>query len=156
MRVQVNLASKPFQNRSLFWLIIFVVLGAVVFAGLSVTSRSASLAIREQSLKEAVDLQNHQIAELKDHQPKFKPVDVSREDFQMLRAANELVGRKALAWTSLLSDLQRIMPHDVRVLSIAVSRAADEKGERHTAQEQQSIDWLSRKVPLVLTVATKD
>ncbi|HZS45896.1 MAG TPA: hypothetical protein VFC63_12400 [Blastocatellia bacterium] len=155
MRFQVNLASKPFQNRSLFWITIFIVLGVVAMVGLDITASSAEYSAREQSLKEDVDIQRRQIEDLKARQPKFQPVPVSQQDYQMLLSANELVERKALSWTWLLSDLERIVPHDVRVLSIAVARAADDKGERRGSQ-QQAVDWLSRKVPLTLIVATKD
>jgi hypothetical protein len=156
MRYQVNLASKPFQNRSLFWLGILAGFGIVAFLALQITASSAEMAAEAETLKDKTNQQNTQIGILKDKQPKFTAVNVSQENYEMLAAAHELVGRKALSWTALLSEMEKIMPHDVRLLNISVLRTAADKGERRSASEQTVVNWLSRKVPLTLELATKD
>jgi len=156
MRYQVNLASKPFQNRSLFWLGILAGFGIVAFLALQITGSSAELAAEAETLKDKTFQQTKQIEVLKEKQPKIETVNVSQENYEMLAAAHELVGRKALSWTALLSDLERLMPHDVRLLNISVLRAAADKGERRSAAQQTSTNWLARKVPLTLELATKD
>ena len=157
MRYQVNLASKPFQNRSLFWLGIFAGFGILAFLALQITGSSAELAAEAETLKDKTFQQNKEIDLLKQKQPKIETVNVSQENYEMLRAAHELVGRKALSWTALLSEMERIMPHDVRLLNISVLRtAADKTGERRSAAQQTVVNWLARKVPLTLELATKD
>src|SRR5882724_343121 len=156
MRYQVNLASKPFQNRSLFWLSILAGFGIVAFVALQITGSSAVLASEAETLKDKTTQQEKQISVLKDKQPKITSVNVSQENYEMLAAAHELVGRKALSWTALLSEMERVMPHDVRLLNISVLRAAADKGERRSATQQTVANWLDRKVPLTLELATKD
>jgi len=157
MRYQVNLASKPFQNRSLFWLGILAGFGIVAFLALQITGSSAVLAAEAESLKDKTFQQNKEIEVLKQKQPKIETVNVSQENYEMLRAAHELVGRKALSWTQLLSEMELIMPHDVRLLNISVLRTAGDKGgERRSASQQTVVNWLARKVPLTLELATKD
>src|SRR5882724_9853264 len=156
MRYQVNLASKPFQNRSLFWLSIFVGFGIIAFVALQITASSAEYTSEIQTLTDKTAQENKEIEILKQKQPKVESVNVSRQDYEMLRAAHELVGRKALSWTALLSEMERVMPHDVRLLNISVLRAAADKGERRSATQQTVANWLDRKVPLTLELATKD
>src|SRR5882724_9715510 len=98
MRYQVNLASKPFQNRSLFWLGILAGFGILAFVALQITASSAELASEAQTLTDKTFQENKEIDVLKAKQPKIDTVKVSQQDYEMLRAAHELVGRKALSW----------------------------------------------------------
>src|SRR6185369_14161792 len=117
----------------LFWLGILAGFGIVAFLALQITGSSAVLATEAETLKDKTYQQNKQIEVLKEKQPKIVPVNVSQENYEMLRAAHELVGRKALSWTALLSEMERIMPHEVRLLNISVLRTAADKGERRSA-----------------------
>ena len=65
MRYQVNLASKPFQNRSLFWLGILAGFGIVAFLALQITGSSTVLASEAESLKDKTFQQNKDIDVLK-------------------------------------------------------------------------------------------
>ena len=156
MLYRVNLANKPFQNRSLFWLSLTLGLVIVLFLGVWVTQSSAAAAVEARALDERLATQEREKAVLLQNQPKPpEPVNLTQQDYEALRAAQELIGRRAMSWTSLLSHLERITPRDVRVVSISVARGEPGSGERR-GLNVGPVNWLTSKVPLTLEVATKD
>lgn len=119
MPTKLNLASKPFSNRSLPWVvtsvIILVSLIALVFIVRS-TSRANALAAAVQ----------HDINTLKQQEiearRKAEAVknSLTAEQLQTLGAAHTLVDRKHFSWSRLFADLELALPGSVRVKRIAV------------------------------------
>jgi len=119
MPTKLNLASKPFSNRSLPWVvtsvIIVVSLIALVFI-VRATSRANALAAAVQ----------HDINTLKQQEiearRKAEAVknSLTTEQLQTLGAAHTLVDRKHFSWSRLFADLESALPGSVRVKRIAV------------------------------------
>jgi Tfp pilus assembly protein PilN len=119
MPTKLNLASKPFSNRSLPWVvtsvIILVSLIALVFI-VRATSRANALAATVQ----------HDINTLKQQEiearRKAEAVknSLTAEQLQTLGAAHTLVDRKHFSWSRLFADLESALPGSVRVKRIAV------------------------------------
>jgi hypothetical protein len=116
----LNLASKPFSNRSLPWalaaIILFVsVIGLVFVVRLTTVARREARAVeleinslrqQEQSLVKGAE-------EVRD--------SLNAEQQQAVPAAHQLVDRRTFSWSRLLVDLEASLPPNVRVSRIAVS-----------------------------------
>lgn len=119
MPTKLNLASKPFSNRSLPWVVTGVVvlfsLVALVFI-VRATSRTNALAAVVQK-----DINTLKQQEIEGRQ-KAQAVknSLTTEQLQILGAAHTLVDRKHFSWSRLFADLELALPGTVRVKRIAV------------------------------------
>lgn len=119
MPTKLNLASKPFSNRSLPWvvtaLLVLVSLISLVFIVRATRNANAQAAVVQHDL---IGL-NHQETELRE---KAQAVlrSLSSEQVQTLEATHLLVDRKQFSWSLLFADLESALPGDVRVKRIAV------------------------------------
>ena len=120
MRPLVNLSSRPFLNRRLFWLtvlLLFVIPSYFAIDALGVLGK------RRSELR-TLD------SEIQRLQGAIKPVDktgaanatISADRNLQLVAASELIARRAFSWSQLLDDIERNLPAGVRVLRVAVAQ----------------------------------
>ncbi|MEP6569688.1 MAG: hypothetical protein ABJC10_07945 [Acidobacteriota bacterium] len=132
MPTKLNLASKPFSNRSLPWVVTTVVivvsLVALVFI-FRATSRANAMSAVVQN-----DVNNLKGQEL-DLRNKVQAVknSLTPEQLQTLGAAHTLVDRKRFSWSRLFADLESALPGDVRVKRIAV-RGVSSRGNETLAE----------------------
>jgi len=115
----LNLASKPFNNHLLPWLLTAVVL-FISMIGLLIVVRY-TLDGRRQAAAIQIDinnLRNQEQALLKN--AKEVKESMTPEQLQALQGAHQLVDRKRFSWTRLLADLEAALPANVRVTRIAV------------------------------------
>jgi len=119
MPTKLNLASKPFNNRSLPWvvttLVIFVSLVCLVFI-VRATGRANAQAAAVQ--KDINDLKQQEL-NLRKQADAIKN-SLTAERLQTLAAAHTLVDRKHFSWSRLFADLESALPGTVRVKRIAV------------------------------------
>lgn len=119
MPTKLNLASKPFSNRSLPWavttLVIFVSL-VFLFLIVRATSRANATAVEVQN-----DINNlgQQAQNLRQKAEAVKN-SMTPMQLQTLEAAHTLVDRKQFSWSRLFADLESVLPGNVRVKRIAV------------------------------------
>lgn len=124
MRIPINLAHEPFQhNRRML-------VGSAVAALLLVVSLFYLISLSAAERRETRDTQavlnrvNRQLNAIRNEQTKL--------DTQMRRPGNEvaldrivllneLIKLKATSWTRIFSDLEKVVPPNVRVLSIRPS-----------------------------------
>ena len=128
MPTKVNLASKPFSNRSLPWVVTGVVI-AISLIMLVFLVRATRLANAQAAVIQAeVNTLNSQ-----EHQVRQKAEAVKNsltpEQFQALTAAHTLVDRKQFSWSRLFADLESALPGNVRVKRIAVRDVATRGNE---------------------------
>lgn len=119
MSNSLNLASKPFSNRVLPWLLTAVVL-LVSLVGLVLVVQLTRAANKQAEVAQAEinTLRQREQALLetaKQVKNSFTP-----DQQQALPAAHELVDRKGFSWSKLLADLESSLPGNVRVSRIAV------------------------------------
>ena len=129
---KINLANKPFTNRSLPWIAASVILiGSLVALFLLLRSSSkanaqtASLQTEIRSLRQEESGLEQQANNVKQ--------SLTQEQFQTLRAAHELVDRKKFSWSRLFGDLEGALPGEVRVTRISVRDVAV-RGEQTVAE----------------------
>jgi Tfp pilus assembly protein PilN len=119
MATKLNLASKPFSNRSLPWIVTAVVI-AVSLVSLIFIVRATSRANAQAATVET-DINGLKRQEFELSQ-KIQAVknSLTPEQLQTLGAAHTLVDRKHFSWSRLFADLESALPGNVRVKRIAV------------------------------------
>ena len=121
MRLDINLASQPYEDARQFWLrwgtalvvtgiltvalLIFTVMGwfAARVDHATIASYRAEIAQRDRTRQQAQEFLN-------------RPENRSTRDQSQF--INELIERKSLSWTQVLEDLEKVMPTRVHVVSI--------------------------------------
>ena len=119
MTTKLNLASKPFTNRTLPWaltgLVLFVSMLAFVIiirAAGQASNQTTSMQSEIRALREEHDSLSKKAQAVKS--------SLSPEQYSALRAAHELVDRKQFSWSRLFVDLESVLPGSVRVTRISV------------------------------------
>jgi hypothetical protein len=116
-----NLARAPFQNTRPVWLTgIVLTVVAVVFTTLSITEalgarsserqqaeRLRSLTARRAELAKQVDAANRELSRVA-----WKKLQTETTSLQ------SIVARRQLSWSLLIVDLEKVLPWDVRLISI--------------------------------------
>jgi type IV pilus assembly protein PilN len=121
MRLDINLASQPYEDARQFWLrwgtalaaasILTLALAAITISGwlaarrdrATIAAYRADIAQRDRTRKQAEDFLNR---------PENR---TTRDESQFL---NALIERKSLSWTHVLEDLEKVMPARVHLVSI--------------------------------------
>lgn len=130
MRVSVNLATRPFvELRPLFAKLRLIAIGLAVLAVLLVfalralNARAATAEAQMNALKSRTlqFQQERQRNEARMRQPQNVAV-LERSQF-----LNDLFARKAFSWTSVMMDLERVLPGGIQVTSIepAISKTGE-------------------------------
>jgi len=126
--IKINLASKPFTNRTLPWIITAVILLISVVAFLLIIrtsgearSQAASIEAENQSLRQQEEVLRKKVEAVQG--------SLSVEQLADLKAAHALVDRKQFSWSRLFIDLENALPGDVRVTRIAVRDISTTAGE---------------------------
>jgi Tfp pilus assembly protein PilN len=115
----LNLASKPFTNRILPWVLTFAIL-SVAFVGLLVVVALTTSTNREAARIEAeINTLKQQEKKLVEAAKEVKS-SLTPEQQEGLKAAHELVDRRTFSWSKLFGDLEASLPNSVRVSRIAV------------------------------------
>lgn len=121
MRIHVNLATEPFRRdravlmaSSAFAVMLLALLGVLVFLIVSERGRQtetrAGVAKLNADLRKISDEQTRLDATL--HQP------MNAEVLERSLLLNTLVERKSISWTKLFSDIEGVLPNNVRLIQV--------------------------------------
>lgn len=121
MKVPVNLAREPFRHDRPV-LVGSALAALILLAALSFfVSQAVTVRRQARDTQVVLDRIDRQLAETRREQAKLdtqmrQPVnEVALDRIVML---NEIIKLKATSWTKIFSDLEKVLPPDVRVLSI--------------------------------------
>jgi type IV pilus assembly protein PilN len=132
MRIDINLASQPYQDSGQFWAywgtgLALLVLTTALLLYLAVTGFMRAGHDREQMAKLQAKIQTldkeQNTAETIMNQPQNRSM---REQSRFL---NDLFQEKAFSWTRVFEDLERVMPAHLHVLSIHPDVSTDNNAE---------------------------
>lgn len=143
---RLNLASKPFRNSTIPWLLSAGILFVSVISFIFLYAQWESTKAEAQLVRTS----NQQIEDdLKVYQEKEQQVkqQLTPEQQQLLLAAHKLVMRKQFSWSRLFSDLENVLPGGVSVSAINVEDVALKDG-RTEAEMQFAV--LSRSYQSVV------
>jgi len=121
IRVPINLATEPFRKTRAA--LVGFVAAAVVLAFLLVAEVASILHSRSQAadLRAERNTLNAQLQRLNARQAKVNALLHQPENAQVLEESvffNTLIERKAISWTKLFSDLGKVVPYNVRLISV--------------------------------------
>jgi hypothetical protein len=128
MRIDINLASQPYQDSRRFWtywgtglvllcLVTAMLLFFTVVGFMQASKDRVQIAKLKSELAAYEQEKSHSAAVL--NQPENRTM---REQSQFL---NELCERKSFSWTRVFEDLERVMPAHLHVVSIHPDVSAD-------------------------------
>jgi type IV pilus assembly protein PilN len=119
--VVVNLASEPFRRDRPF--LVLALAGVVLLAGLLAVQVAFGSIERAQrlELQASIDEVNRQLARLNAEDAALQatlrePANAEAIDYAIF--LNQLITRKAISWTKLFGDLESVVPHNVRLVSV--------------------------------------
>lgn len=135
VRIPINLASEPFQ-RDRPILVGSVALGTVLLITL-LAQIGVIVSARHQAAdtRKVLDRLQTQVAKLKTDQGKLDGTLSKPENADVLERSiflNTLIRRKAISWTRLFSDLEKVVPREVRLVSVRLPQV--------TLQNQVQLD----------------
>lgn len=137
MPTKLNLASKPFSNRSLPWavttLVIFLSLVCLIFIVRATRNANA----QAYSIQNEINSLHQQEQTLRQQAEAVKN-SLTAQQLQTLEAAHTLVDRKHFSWSRLFADLELALPGSVRVKRIAV-RGVGTRGEQTLAELELTV-----------------
>jgi Tfp pilus assembly protein PilN len=121
MRLDINLASQPYEDARQFWLRWGSAVGALGLLTLILLTLTVTGWVNARRDREAMAQKRELIAE-RDHLRadaerilNLPENHTTREESQLL---NELIERKAFSWTRVLESLEKVMPPRVHLVSI--------------------------------------
>ncbi|MFN0122504.1 MAG: hypothetical protein ACKV2V_18570 [Blastocatellia bacterium] len=131
MKPIINLASRPFRNRRLFWLAVLAIIGISAFFGLRTLDTIQDLEKEIAGLQPQVVKKQQEAAKAKTTTDEVSALN----DDQTLSmvAAQDLIQRKAFSWSRLMAEMERHIPPTVKVRKIALKQIADSGGVTPTA-----------------------
>lgn len=123
-RIQVNLASEPFRRDRL----ILAGSGLVAVLMLALLGLLITLTLNERgevkSTRDAITRYQAQLAQLNAEQARVDAVLRQPRNAEVLERSlflNTLLARKGISWTKIFSDLESVLPHNVRIIQVRLS-----------------------------------
>lgn len=134
MRSRINLATQPYEDARQFylqWGALLLAL-AVITVALFVVVAKQQRASRD--IARRVDQERRQIAEIDRERDAAEAIlnrPENREVRDKSRFLNALIARKAFSWTQVFSDLEKLVPARVRIVSIRPNVNSNNQLEIH-------------------------
>lgn len=121
MKYRVNLASEPFR-RDRAMIIASALLAGILLLTLGFLGYMIAMERSDKSDVLAATAQaEQQLAVLSNEQSKLENMMRRAENADVLERSvflNSLIARKGVSWTRLFADLETVLPHNVRLVSI--------------------------------------
>jgi outer membrane murein-binding lipoprotein Lpp len=121
IRIPINLASEPFRRDRP----ILVALGAVAVCGCLLLAFQVStiLAHRREAaeIRPTIDRLNAQVRTLDAAQARLNSTLRRPENAEVMERSiflNTLIERKAISWTRIFADLEKVMPYNVQLVQV--------------------------------------
>jgi len=129
---KLNLASRPFRNRTLPYLIALVLVAFSVGGAILCFAKVNQLRQENARVFEETKQIEVKIKELNDQRDAVQQ-ELTPEQRALLIGANKLVANKSFGWSQLFSDLERVLPNDVSASRISVQNVFKD-GDRVKAE----------------------
>jgi len=122
MRFKINLASQPYENARRFFLEWGVALGILlIFSGLLVFAAARTWRA-DHALARSIADERARLERLNDQEKADLEIlnkGANKEVRERAQAINALILRKEFSWTRIFTDLEKMMPSRLHVVSIA-------------------------------------
>jgi Tfp pilus assembly protein PilN len=116
---KINLASKPFRNRTLPYLISLLLLAVAVSGAVLAFSNWREFKDKNEIAKKDIESMQTELQDLKS-KGELVQQQLSPDQRALLIAANKLVANKSFGWSRLFADLEMVLPSSVSASRISV------------------------------------
>lgn len=145
---KLNLASKPFRNRNLpYVLALLLVAGSVAAAVLCFAQLRENARLNEVAKNQVTEM-DAELKRLKGEGEKVQQ-QLSPDQRALLVAAHKLVANKSFGWSRLFADIESVLPGSVSASRISVVNIFQD-GDRVKAELEFAV--LSRDYPAVMAM----
>lgn len=130
MRTRINLASQPYEDARLYLLRWGSLLGLLLIATVSLVWFTVHSVRRSSDVNRKLTSARSEITGLEQERSRAEEMLAlprNRGTVDKSEYLNSIFARKAFSWTTVFSDMEKIMPPGLRVLSIAP--ALDEQNQ---------------------------
>lgn len=148
MITKLNLASRPFRNRTTPYLISLLLLGLAVSGGLLCFSQMSTVETQNELAESQIKQMDEQITTLKGRAGAVQQ-QLTPEQQNLLIASHKLVANKTFGWSRLFADLEAVLPGSVSASRIAVENIYKD-GDRVKAELDFGV--ISRDYPAVMAM----
>jgi type IV pilus assembly protein PilN len=121
MRLDINLASRPYQNLRNFWMRWIVGLAALTLVTILIIGYTVLGLLQAHRERVAIEAIQNNIAALNEKEISAKAFlnqPDNRNTRDRSQYLNDLFHRKAFSWTRVFEDLEHVMPPRLHVVSI--------------------------------------
>lgn len=137
MPTRLNLASKPFSNRSLPWAVTALVIFFSLVSLFFIVRSTRRTALEAQAIQNDINSLRQQEQILRQQAEAVKN-SLTPQQLQTLTAAHTLLDRKHFSWSRLFADLELALPGSVRVKRIAV-RGVTKQGDQTVTELELTV-----------------
>ena len=148
MITRLNLASKPFRNRNLPYVLTVVLLALSVAGAVLAFAHVQRNTDDNERAKNDVEQMQTRIRQLNGEGEKVQQ-QLSPEQRGMLIAAHKLVDSKNFGWSRLFADLEGVMPGSVSASRISVENVYNDNGR---IKAELDFGVLARDYPAVMSM----
>ena len=145
---KLNLATSPFRNRALPYLIAVLLLVISAVGGVYWLAHLNDNRKQNDLLARAIQERQSEIQRLKGEGEKVQQL-LSPEQKALLTASHKLVANKTFGWSRLFSDLESVLPASVSASRVTVDNIYQD-GSRIKAELELAV--ISRDYPAVMTM----
>src|SRR5271167_896289 len=121
MRLDINLASQPYEDAQQFWMRWGTAVGAVALLTLVLLTLDVTGWVNARRDRAAIGEKEAMIADrdrLRTEAERILNLPQNRTTRDESQFLNELIERKAFSWTQVLENLEKVMPPRVHLVSI--------------------------------------
>ena len=123
MSTKLNLASRPFSNHALPWVLTAIIVAVSLISLVMILRWTGQAKSQADAVQADINTLNQQEQRLKAHASEVIK-SLTPDQQQTLAAAHVLVDRKRFSWSRLFADLEAALPGTVRVTRISVRDVA--------------------------------
>lgn len=145
---KLNLASNPFRNRTLPYVLALLFLAFAVAGAIFSFSTLNNVKTENDIVKNDIAIMEKKVAELKEKGAKVQQ-SLTPEQQSLLIASHKLVASKSFGWSRLFADLEAVLPGSVSASRISVQNIFKD-GDRIKAELDFSV--LSRDYQSVMNL----
>lgn len=124
---RLNLASRPFRNRTLPYLIAILLLGCTLAGAVLTFTQWRKVASENEIAREDIERMREELAELNAKGEKVQQ-SLTPAQRQLMIAGHKLVANKEFGWSRLLADIERVLPGGVSASRISVENIYKDEG----------------------------
>jgi len=122
MRLDINLASQPYEDARQFWMRWGTAVGAVALLTLILLTLDVTGWVNARRDRATIAQENEMIADrdrIRAEAERILNLPQNRATRDQSQFLNELIERKAFSWTKVLENMEKVMPPRVHLISIS-------------------------------------